>query len=61
MLGKHVPTNAQPTIEGHPLLGNGPLNSSRGNEYATIGEAVFSVSTCFARCYAARTKHAAII
>jgi hypothetical protein len=41
--GKHVLTNVQPTIEGHPLLGNGPVNASRGNEYATIGEAVFSV------------------
>jgi hypothetical protein len=26
-----------PTMEGHPLLGNGPVNTSRGNEYATIG------------------------
>jgi hypothetical protein len=43
LLGKHVPTNAQPTIEGHPLLGNGPVKATRGNEYATIREAVFSV------------------
>jgi hypothetical protein len=35
LLGKHVPTNAQPTIEGHPLRGIGPVNTSRGNEYAT--------------------------
>jgi hypothetical protein len=26
-LGKHVPTNAQPTTEGHPLLSNGPVNT----------------------------------
>jgi hypothetical protein len=43
LLGKHVATNAQPTIEGHPLLGNGPVNTSCGNEYATVREAVFSV------------------
>jgi hypothetical protein len=24
-------------MEGHPLLRNGPVNTSRGNEYATIG------------------------
>jgi hypothetical protein len=33
LLGKHVPTKDQPTTEGHPLLGNGPVNISRGNEY----------------------------
>jgi hypothetical protein len=43
LLGKHVPINAQPTTKGHPLLGKGPANTSRGNKYATIGEAVFSV------------------
>jgi hypothetical protein len=43
LLGKHVTTNAQPTTGGHPLLDNGPVNIFRGNEYATIKEAVFSV------------------
>jgi hypothetical protein len=37
LLGKHIPTNAQPTIEGHSLLGKGPVNTSRGNEHTTIG------------------------
>jgi hypothetical protein len=32
LLGKYVPTNAQPTTEGHPLLGNGPVNRSHDNE-----------------------------
>jgi hypothetical protein len=36
LLDKHVPTKAQPTIEGYPLLGNGPVSTSRDNEYATI-------------------------
>jgi hypothetical protein len=35
-LCKHVPTNAQPTV-GHPSLGNGPVDTSRGKEYATVG------------------------
>jgi hypothetical protein len=43
LVGKYIPTNAQPIIEERPLLGNGPVNTSRGNEYATTGEAVFPV------------------
>jgi hypothetical protein len=43
LLGKHVPTNAQPKKEGYPLLGNRPVNTSRGNEYETTGDAMFSV------------------
>jgi hypothetical protein len=43
LLGKHVLTNGQPTIEGHPLLGNGPVDTSCGNTYAAVGEVVFSV------------------
>jgi hypothetical protein len=35
-LGNHVATKAPSTIEGPPLLGNGPVNISRGNEYGTI-------------------------
>lgn len=27
---------AQTTIKEYPLLGNGPVNAYRGNEYATI-------------------------
>jgi hypothetical protein len=33
----------QPTVQGHPLLGNRPVDTLHSNEYATIGEAVFSV------------------
>jgi hypothetical protein len=36
LIGKHVPINAQPTIEGHPLLNNRLVNSSGSNKYATI-------------------------
>jgi hypothetical protein len=36
-IGKHVPTNAHPTIEGRPLLGNRPVNTYHRNECATIG------------------------
>jgi hypothetical protein len=43
LLVKHVQTNLQPTIEGHSLLGKGPVNVSRDIKYATIGEAVFSL------------------
>jgi hypothetical protein len=32
LLGKHDPIHAQPTIGGYPLLGNGPVNTSGGNE-----------------------------
>jgi hypothetical protein len=38
LLSKHVPTNAQPTTEGHPLLGNAPTSTCRGKEYAIIEE-----------------------
>jgi hypothetical protein len=31
-LGKHFSTNAQPKKQEHPLLGNGSVNTSRGNE-----------------------------
>jgi hypothetical protein len=34
-IGKHVPNNAHLTIEGLPLLGNRPVNTSRSNEYTT--------------------------
>jgi hypothetical protein len=48
LLPKHVPTNAQPIIEGHPLLDNGSVNTSRGNEYATIGQtSIVRKWTCF--------------
>jgi hypothetical protein len=43
LLGKRIPTSTQPTIEGHPLPGIGPVNISHSNKYATIGEAVSSV------------------
>jgi hypothetical protein len=36
-LGKYVPTNVHPTIEGRSLLGNTPVNICHCNECATIG------------------------
>jgi hypothetical protein len=38
-IGKHVPNNPHPTIEGRPLLGNRPVNIHHNNDYAT--ETVF--------------------
>jgi hypothetical protein len=35
-LGKHVETNAHPTIEGCPLLGIRPLNTNHSNKSTTI-------------------------
>jgi hypothetical protein len=47
LLGKNFQTNTRPTI-GHPLVGIGPVNTSRGNEYATIGSTSIAKQwTCF--------------
>jgi hypothetical protein len=41
-IGKHVPTNPHPTIEGRPLLGNISVNTYHSNDCATT-EILFSM------------------
>jgi hypothetical protein len=43
-IGKRVPTNLHPTIEGRPLLGNIPVNTHRSNDCATI-DRLFSMGS----------------
>jgi hypothetical protein len=36
-IGKHIPTNVHPTIEGQPLLGNRLVNTSHNNRVSLHG------------------------
>jgi hypothetical protein len=43
-IGKYVPTNPHPKIEGRPLLGNRPVNTHHSKDCATI-ERLFSIGS----------------
>jgi hypothetical protein len=53
-LGKHIPEVMLSTIEGHPLLGNGPINTHSGQQNTTYS--VVSVPRNYKRAQSEELK-----